>query len=333
MRKILIDNSLKLEVDKFCSNLFKNKRVDFITPQIGLQKLHDDLRPQKHITHRTYVKKIIDEYDDIIKATPSKIKKIIKEFAKIDNGRILNECVPYKKIKFHDAIVNAMRYDALRDKEFNSYLKASGIKACIYCNSQSTIVIDYKYFNNKTKKKIRVKKAKLELDHYYAKSKFPFLSTSFYNLYPVCGNCNRSKSNNYINFELYTTKQTEQDIFHFKIDDNSILNYWLSLNKEDLKVEFQSINGDLNYLEKYNKMFDIQGIYDTQKDIAEELVHKAKVYSPAYRNDLVDNFTELFPDKAILNRLIIGNYDKADELHKRPMAKFMQDIAKDLKII
>ena len=111
------------------------------------------------------------------------------------------------------------------------------------------------------------------------------------------------------------------------------MDYWLTLNNEDLKIDFQSINADLTFLGDYNKMFDIQGIYDTQKDIAEELVHKAKVYSSAYKNDLVDNFNALFPDKTILNRLIIGNYDKIEELHKRPMAKYMQDIARDLKII
>jgi hypothetical protein len=333
MRRILIDSVLEREVDDFYNNLFKKRRKDFCTPAIGLQNLYNTLRPLKDLTHRLYVQKIIDNYEDIIKADPDKISILIKEFTTINSGTILNDYIPYKKTKFYEAIVHAMRYDALRDKEFSTYLKASGIKACVYCNAQSTVVIDYKYFNNKTKKKVRVKKAKLELDHYYAKSKYPFLCTSFYNLYPVCGNCNKSKSNNPIDFELYTKDTNELDIFHFKINDTSILDYWLSLNKEDLKVDFLNLNGDTVFLSNYNEMFDIQGVYDTQKDIAEELVHKAKVYSNAYKTDLVDNFKALFPDKTILNRLIIGNYDRADELHKRPMAKYTQDIAKDLKII
>lgn len=80
-------------------------------------------------------------------------------------------------------------------------------------------------------------------------------------------------------------------------------------------------------------MFDIQGIYDTQKDTAEELVHIVKVYFSAYKNDLIDTFNALFTDKTILNQLIISNYDKIEELHKRPMVKYIYDIARDLKII
>ncbi|WP_309613981.1 hypothetical protein [Flavobacterium sp.] len=333
MRRILIDSALEKHAENFSNNLFKGRRADFSTPANNLQKLFNDLSSKKHLTHRLYVEHIINNYHRIVKANPDEIQILIKEFKAINIGTILNQNVPNKKIKFHQTIVNAMRYDALRDYDFNSYLKASGIKSCIYCNSQSTVVIDYKYYNNKTKKKVRVQKAKLELDHYYPKSKYPFLCTSFYNLYPVCGNCNRSKSSNNINFNLYTDDPNKLDIFSFKIDDNSVLDYWLSLNKEDLKVYFQDINGDVKFLNDYNKMFAIQGIYDTQKDIAEELVHKAKVYSSAYKSDLVDNFKALFPDKAILNRLIIGNYDKPDEIHKRPMAKYVQDIARDLKII
>lgn len=333
MRKIVIDSLFEKKVKVFCDNLFKKKSTNFNKPIDGLKKLYNDLRPIKHSVHRKYLKKIIDEYDEIISADPTKIEKLKIEFNSFDDGLILNQFVPYKKIRFHEAIVNVMRYDALRNTEFNSFLNVAGIRSCIYCNAQSTLVIDYNYYSKKTQRKVKDSKARLELDHFYPKSLYPYLCTSFYNLYPVCGNCNRAKSKSEINFELYTRTANKSDVFKFWIDDESVLDYWLSLKNEDLKVFFQTVDGDFEFLSEYNKIFGIQGIYDTQKDIAEELVHKAKVYSNAYKENLIDNFRELFPDKSLINRLIVGTYVNSEEIHKRPMTKYMQDIAKDLGLI
>ena len=333
MRKILIDRVLESRVEIFYNNLFNTRNTNFTKPIDSLTKLYNRLGKIKHKKHREYIDKIIKEYPSIIKANPTTIKKLINEFHLLDADIILNQCVPDKKIKFHEAIVKSMRYEDLRDSEFHSYIKASEIKSCIYCNAQLTVVINFSFYDKKEKKRKTKNMAKLELDHYYSKSKYPFLSTSFYNLYPVCGNCNRAKSNNKIDFELYTDDPRELDNFKFWIDEKSILNYWLSLDITNLKVHFQSSNGNFDLLNEYNKMFGIQGIYDTQIDIAEELVHKAKVYTEAYKKSLVNNFISLFPDKLILDRIIVGNYADQSEIHKRPMAKYSQDIARQLKLI
>lgn len=333
MRKILIDKQLEKKAQDFSSNLFLRRSKTFIKPKESLQKLHDKLGKIKHKKHREYISKIINEYPSIISANPLKIQTLIKEFYAIDSGVILNQYVPDKKVKFYEAIIKAMRYEDLRDYEFHSYLKASGIKACVYCNAQLAVVVNFSYYDTKQKKRKPKTMAKLELDHFYSKSKYPFLSTSFYNLYPVCGNCNRAKHDNEIDFELYTDDLNELDKFKFWIDEKSILNYWISLDNNNLKVHFESINGDFDFTNQYNKMFGIQGIYDTQIDIAEELVHKAKVYNDIYKKSLINSFKALFPDKSILDRLIVGNYADVFDIHKRPMAKYSQDIAKQLKLI
>lgn len=333
MRKILIDKKLEKKVQDFSTNLFSKRSKNFIRPKESLQKLHDKLGKIKHKKHREYISKIINEYSTIITANPLKIAALIKEFYAIDNGVILNQCVPDKNVKFYEAIIKAMRYEELRDSEFHSYLKASGIKTCVYCNAQLTVVVNFSFYDTKEKKRKRKTIAKLELDHFYSKSKYPFLCTSFYNLYPVCGNCNRAKHDNEIDFELYTDDLNELDKFKFWIDEKSILDYWISLDNNNLKVHFGSINGDFNFTNQYNKMFGIQGIYDTQKDIAEELVHKAKVYNDIYKKSLLLSFKTLFPDKSILDRLIVGNYADVSDIHKRPMAKYSQDVAKQLKLI
>lgn len=336
MRKIELNHDLEFKAKSYSENLFKSKGAGFKTPISNLEKLRDSLGIRKHKDERLYIQKIIDKYDEILKASPLEIKELIKEFDLISKSGFLDKKIkPKDKFKFHEKIVNAMRYDEVRNSEFHHIVNATGIKTCVYCNSQLAIVTSFSFYDKKEKKRKSKIMAKFELDHYYSKSKHPFLCTSFFNLYPVCGNCNRAKSDNSIDFELYSTDPNDLEAFNFWIDDQSILDYWLDPDKNhtNLKVQFECINGNYDYFNSYNSMFGIQGIYDTQTDIAEELVHKAKVYSSTYKESLVDNFKDLFPDKMILNRIIVGNYADASEIHKRPMAKYTQDIARQLGLI
>ena len=65
-----------------------------------------------------------------------------------------------------------MRYEDLRSVEFPQYLLNSNLKTCVYCNAQSTITIEPIYYNSKKKKKRKKIISKLQLDHFYPKSKY-----------------------------------------------------------------------------------------------------------------------------------------------------------------
>ena len=65
----------------------------------------------------------------------------------------------------------------------------------------------------------------------------------------------------------------------------------------------------------------------------EELILKAEIYTKSYKETLVNSFGKIFSNVSITNRIIIGNYSAEDEIHNRPMAKFTQDIAKQLGLI
>lgn len=336
MRRILIDSELKKKAVDYSKNLFAGRNANFKTPLDELKKLRDNLQPMKHRVQKQYVQKIIDQYQEILKASPAEMRLLITSFQTIAKSDILESKLKTKdKLKFHELIVKAMRYDELRSSEFRQFVTSSGIKTCVYCNSQLAIISEISYYDKKEKKRKPKISAKFELDHYHSKSQYPFLCTSFYNLYPVCGNCNRAKSKLDIKFELYTDDPAKLDVFNFWIDDKTIIDYWLEKTPDlsKLNIHFQSIEGDYDLLNDYNKIFGIQGIYDTQNDIAEELLHKAKVYTNAYNKSLLKNFHDLFPDKNILEKLIIGNYANSSETFKRPMAKYTQDLAKQLGLI
>lgn len=321
MRRIKNSDDLRQRVKDFNANLFiTTRQQNFIHPLVKLKSLRLSKNKAARFGHsarviNTYIKKIEDEYLRILNADGADMKRLISEFDSLIHSESLGV--------LHEAIVLAMRYDDLREIEFPRFLAKMDIKTCVYCHSQSTLVV------NRDKRKWR---ALLQLDHKHAKSKFPFLCTTFFNLYPICANCNLSKSDKPTSFELYVAHD-ELDLFRFGIEKKSIIKYWKSGQADQLQIKMDVLQGNSKSLEAYNKMFNITEIYNQHKDIAEELIHKADVYNKSYKHTLVDSFTKLFPDQSMINRLLIGNYDKSSDMLKRPMAKFVQEIARDIKLI
>jgi hypothetical protein len=325
MRKIEITPELVAKVDLFFDKIFDDR--EFTHPLVALENLKK-IRGFSSIKKKEYIETLRINYYKILKLKPSEFQKWKNKFDKI---------IHHSKIstKFYKRIVKELRYQELRDKEYLSFAKEFNLKSCIYCNAQLTTIANVEFFKNKPRKgEIKRQFATFELDHSEPKSKFPFLATSFFNLLPCCANCNKSKSDNPIDFNLYAENQN-LDFFYFKLDRNSEQKYWLTKDSEDLVISFETDKyGNESLTEIMDKTFHIKGIYDTQKDIVAELLNIRDAYRNAYKRGLVQQFDKkIFADEAMIDRLLIGNYSKKHEIHSRPLAKFTQDIAKQLKLI
>ena len=79
--------------------------------------------------------------------------------------------------------------------------------------------------------------------------------------------------------------------------------------------------------------FDIRGIYETQIDLVEEIILKARIYNDTYKATLLKEFPKLFTKSSLSDRVLLGTYADEEDIHKRPMTKFIQDIAKSLSKI
>lgn len=320
MRRLKIDQQFHNAVLTFNTALFKTRRTGFIDPVTGLTTFSKIKGKKKkygieNATAITYIQKIIDNYDDILAADEDEMQQWIADFRTVIHEDNITE-------KFWKAVVKAMKYSALRDKEMLQFLQKFNIKTCVYCHSQLTLVV------NKTTTSL---KGLLQLDHKYPKSKYPFLCTSFYNLYPICSNCNMAKSDKPSGFNFYC-KDDQLDLLTFGIDSPSLLKYERTGNIDDIKITVNFLDTTID-LDDYDGMFNIKNIYNTQKDVVKELIEKKQVYNNPYNKTLVDNFNKLFTDQSMIKRLIIGNYDKPEDMLRRPLAKFTQEIARDLKLI
>ena len=327
MRRIEITPRMVKEVDDFYSSLFSLRQ--FTKPKQMLLNL-TKIRGFKTGKKREYIDYLYKHYDTIVRLKPSEFGEWKERF---------NEILPQEKIttKFWEEIVKALRYQDLRKQEYLEFAKKLKIKSCCYCNAQLSVVADVNAYKKPRKKKGQLipRKATFELDHFEPKSKYPFLATTFFNLYPSCSICNKAKSTNPIKFVLFEESKN-LEVFRFVLDRKTEQKYWETKNPDVLDFNFKLIDEGMDdeFRDAYDSMFHITGIYQTQKDIIEDLLYIREAYSNAYKKGLVSLANKaIFPDEAMISKLLIGNYYKSEDVHKRPLAKFTQDIAKQLKLI
>jgi hypothetical protein len=234
-------------------------------------------------------------------------------------------------IPFKNKLINIMGYEKLRTYKKNGSIKPIypqffndlGIKACVYCNSNLTITI---------KQENKEPVARFQVDHFIDKASYPCFSISFFNLYPVCSSCNNKKGNKPVDFDLYSNNLTNtiKSDYKFLLSKKSIAEFRLTKDISSLIIMFQDRNSTLNQL------FAIEEIYNTQKDLAAEIIIKSEIYNESYKKTLQNSFSKLYgkgKSSINFNRIILGNYTEPKEIHKRPFSKFTQDIAKQLGLI
>jgi hypothetical protein len=151
-------------------------------------------------------------------------------------------------------------------------------------------------------------------------------SASLFNLYPVCANCNNIKREEKVFLELYQDSPPEHSDFSFKLNIGVQTAFLLDRTYEKIEFTFEPPSTPKGYV-NFDELFDIKGIYQTQKDVIEEMILKAESYSKGYKETLKASLPEIFKDDMLIERLIVGNYTKDKDIHKRPLAKFSRDMA------
>lgn len=312
---------IQINIDKI-EKLIKThqKEIDEIN-KVSLEKLRQ-LKDNNYLGNkeRQFVRKILYHFKDVslislnfnsMNDIKNKIGEAPRTKKRVFTGKTKKSCLK-------DEIINVLGYNKLRATFFPKFFKGLGIKSCIYCNTQLTLTID---------KGKNDYKANYQLDHYNSKDKLPYLCISLYNLYPVCASCNLTKSNKKIDFQLYTD-EIDYNLFKFEIQKESKAKFLVSRKIDDLKIKFIKKNDS-----SYDKVFKITEIYDTQKDIVEEIILKSLIYTESYRKDLKDISVKEKISDSLIDRFILGNYTNPDEIHKRPMSKLMQDIGREMGLI
>ena len=268
-------------------------------------------------------------FPTIIKAKPRKLEGIIEDFK---SKKWQNEFFANKKTTdFGKEILFVLGYK----ERFRSNVKRGlwltkqlNIKSCPYCNAHNTIITEKKYG-----KEIM----KFQLDHFFPKSEFPYLSISLYNLITSCASCNLTKGSKSVTlneyYHPYDMNLANKSEFSLKYNPDPSKLTIKGIKKQKLEVNFTSKYKDpLNIVENHNKMYHIDGVYNRHQDVAEELLQLAIIYSREQASKHL-KIKGLFSNQEDYYRFLLKNYAAKKDILKRPLAKFTQDIAKQLGII
>ncbi|MEH7256652.1 hypothetical protein V7123_04270 [Bacillus toyonensis] len=224
-------------------------------------------------------------------------------------------------------------------------VKQLNIGVCPYCNRQFITVAEPK---EEEKGRTRA-----HLDHFYSKSKFPFLAISFFNLIPCCYVCNSSlkgSQNVSIDSHIHPYDKGFGDLVQFTIQFKSgkgkldYLKAWYS-NPDMFSIgfkvnEIEKQNYDpkeidllLKRIERNQKTFKLESLYNWHTDYVGEILLKSLRYNDAKIDSLCHEFPKLFPSKHDAVRGVYSNYVDIEQLDKRVLAKLTRDITREFGIL
>jgi len=200
-------------------------------------------------------------------------------------------------------------------KKYGAYtfVQTLDLKTCPYCNRNYTFIVDSD--NGKLRP---------EIDHFYPKSIYPFLAMSFFNLIPSCSICNHTKSSK-IEVNLENPYDIKEGSYRFTYIPNNV--EFTIIEKE--KYNFDNFEIELKGNKSNIEIFKLEELYKQHKDIVLELLIKKAYYPQSYINELS---TFGFSQDEIY-RYLFSNYNKDEDLHKRPLSKLIKDISQELGII
>ncbi len=283
--------------------------------------------------------------DTILTGYPDKLEAIIIKITPLEktakaNYRAANAGKTTKEINkwYKTQILQIFNYDLdhrsftkVRDGEL-AYRHAQrlNLPTCPYCNAQFTFTTKNKNF-----------KTRPHFDHFFSKSKHPYLALSFYNLIPACYICNSnlkgSKPFTYTS-HLHPFMESIDGLYKFRTNITSVD---FLVNKKSFKItavpnkKANPVN--LSRAKRSITDFAIEDRYNYHKDYAGEVITKSYFYNTTTIKELFKDYeirpgVKLFSSESEIIELLFGNYIQENKLHKRILSKITKDIAEEFGI-
>lgn len=151
-----------------------------------------------------------------------------------------------------------------------------------------------------------------DIEHFYPKSMYPFLSLSISNLLPSCSFCNKVKSNVDTLKNCISPYEDIQDFeFKFPIDLSNIV-------KHKIKLETKSDNSKILHLENlYSEVHE-----DYINDIYLDVLSHPEVHTSALQTLLQQDESK----KEEWYKSFFRNYYNEENFHKHPLSKLTKDL-------
>lgn len=303
-----------------------------------------------------FLSEINVNYEKIISGNPRILQEIVNNFEAKGYNTLLYKKNPVTNKEgqtfFGHFVESIFDYSNFRKSNIAVWMAEElNLKACPYCNSQYILSYDksvkpsfmQKLFAKGEDNRMK-ERALFEFDHFFPKSRYPYLSASFYNLIPSCKPCNNTKSGGDINITDYVHPYDRSFHSFFEIDlsDKEVIDF--ILKKKNIKDIEVSINKKKNaptnadvILRNHLKSFYLDKVYQLHKDVVEELYLKSYYYNSSRKQELLNMEIEGTGEKlftqSTLGRFILGNYSLESEINNRPLSKMTIDVAEKINLL
>lgn len=187
-------------------------------------------------------------------------------------------------------------------------VKNSGLTVCPYCNRD--------YINYRAEDI-----SGAQLDHFFSKIDYPIFAVCLYNLVPVCGNCNRVKSDQATEFAspFDETIDWERDItFCYESDSGS-------KPRIVIKSENEAIQNNI-------KKMRIEEAYQIHDIEVEELLEKRQIYCQTQQQEFQEVLHKIEVSEQQIKLAVFGPKITKDTMKTKPLSKMMSDLHKKLGI-
>lgn len=245
----------------------------------------------------------------------------------LELNRNFNAICP--SISKNENLEKIFRYDLFtkKKKEYNAYDLAEklDIRVCPYCNRNYTLTVQ-----TSTKSIVRP-----DFDHYFAKSEYPMLALSIYNLIPSCKICN-STLKGALEFKL-------EEYIHPYVDD-SVSHYKYTYQPEDVEA-ILGVNSNINVtldidnsemsdkIRKTADVFKLEEIYTGHREEVRDLLEIKNKIPQTYIDQLSSMFEGLHISKEEAYKYTFGTYYNEIDFAKRPFSKLKKDILTELGLV
>ena len=264
---------------------------------------------------------IIHNLHKLLLASPKKLSVYTEIVKNHFSGVFRNTSGHRGRTDFGEEILKAFNYKGYRETVLVELAEKLNVKTCPYCNMHYTLFAE-KEETKEDDGKID-KLAKFQFDHFFDKSDYPFLSMSLYNLIPSCASCNQGKSTSTLDLKFHPYNSAICEQFHFEVEDPLLLYSGARKDKININI-INDMSENKEKLSSFIETFHIKTLYSRHKDIAQETFDKA-YEDPYYLNSSNFNFLDS-KDSEYLQRLWMGTYPSTNDIEKRPMTKFIQDL-------
>lgn len=200
-------------------------------------------------------------------------------------------------------------------------LSAMNVPVCPYCNRQYITLFSNRKKGSKTRTN-PVKETTADLDHFYIKSKYPYLSLSLYNFIPSCQICN-SRFKGTLDFYVYPHVYPYKEEFGDDVKFTTKLDAFQSGDKGTIELINYSGN---EAVQNSISTFMLEEVYQSHSAYVQDIHRKAEKYNKEMIESLKTQFGDLLGDNRSIMDDLYGQYLDRTKFYLRPLAKLTRDI-------